>query len=142
MMAAAAVAAGTTFLQILLGGDAAQLKRLGDVLLDSVLQFVQFFLGVDEPFGDRVAQKGVPLAIEGGDFIAIQGQALVLAFVEGLALLAQFLVLPPRIGVGHERFDAPADVLKLRLPDDGLAQFQSFLAHCILNLGICRHKLR
>ena len=86
-MATAAVATGT-FLQILLGGNAAQFERLADEFLHSLLQFVQFLLGVDEPFGHRIAQEGVALAIESGDFTAIQREALVLAFVEGLALLA------------------------------------------------------
>jgi hypothetical protein len=141
MMAAASVAAGT-FLQILLGWDAAQLESLGHDLLHSLLQFVQFLLGVDEAFGHRIAEEDVALVVEGGDFRAIQGKALMLAFVERLAFLAQALVLLARVGVGHERLDAPADALKLRLLDDGLAQLQGFLAHCIFNLGICLHKFQ
>jgi hypothetical protein len=140
MMATAAVAAGT-FLQILLGGNAAQFERLADEFLHFLLQFVQFLLGVDEPFGHRIAQEGLAFVIEGGHFAAIQGEALVLALVEGLALLAQALVLPPRVGVSHKRFDAPADALELRLLDDSLAQLQSFLAHRIFSQGICMHKL-
>jgi hypothetical protein len=140
MMATAAVAAGTV-LQILLGGNAAQFKCLGDVLLHFLLQFVQFLLSVNEPFGHRISQEDFAFVVKGGDFSAIQGEALMLAFVEGLALLAQALVLPPRIRVGHEGLDAPANALKLGLLDNRLAQFQSFLAHCILSLGICLHKL-
>jgi hypothetical protein len=65
-----------------------------------------------------------------------------LPFVERLALLAQALVLLPRVGVGHEGLDAAADALKLRLLHDGLAQFQSFLAHRVFDLSSSLHKLR
>jgi hypothetical protein len=140
MVAAAAVAAGT-FLQILLGGNAAQFERLADQLLHPLLQFVHFLLRVNEPFAHRIIQKGIALGIELRDFTAIQGEALMLAFVQGAALLAQALVLLLRGGIGHESLDALADALKLGLLDDGLAQFHCFLAHRILDLGIGMHKL-
>ena len=90
---------------------------------------MQFLLGVHESFGHRIAQEGVALVIEGGDFAAIQREALMMAFVEGLAFLAQALVLLPRIVIGHERFDTPADALKLGLLDNSLAQLHSLPAH-------------
>jgi len=58
---------------------------------------MQFLLGVDKPFGHRIAHEGVALVVELGDFTAIQGEALMLAFVKGSALLAQSLVLLPRV---------------------------------------------
>jgi hypothetical protein len=140
MVAAAAVAAGT-FLQILLGGNAAQFKRLADNLLHALLQLMHFLLRVNEPFAYRIVQEGIALGIERGNFIAIQREALMLAFVEGAALLAQALVLFLRGGIGHKRLDALADVLKLGLLDDGFAQLQSFLAHRIFDQSICLHKL-
>lgn len=140
MVAAATVPAGT-FLQILLGGNAAQFKGLADELLHPLLQLVHFLLGVNEPFAHRIIQEGVALGIERGDFIAIQGEALMLAFVEGAALLAQALVLLLRGGVGHEGFDALADALKLGLLDEGFAQLQSFLANRIFGQCTGLHKL-
>jgi hypothetical protein len=140
MMAAAAVAA-RTFLQILLRGNAAQFDRLADELLNSLLQLVHLFLGVNEPFADWIVQESVPLRVERSDFAVIQGKALMLAFVERAALLAQALVLLLRGGVRHETFDAPADALELGLLNDAFAQFQGFLAHRILNLSICLHKV-
>jgi predicted short-subunit dehydrogenase-like oxidoreductase (DUF2520 family) len=140
MMTAATVAAGT-FLQILIAGNAAQLERLADGLLHSLLQLVHFLLGVDEPFAHGVAEKGVALGVERGDFAAIQGKALMLAFVERAALLAQALILLLRGGIGHESVHAPADALKLGLLHEGLTELQSLLAHHVLNLGSCLHKL-
>jgi hypothetical protein len=87
-----------------------------------------------------MAHKGLPLRVERGDFTAVQGQALMLALVEGAALFAQGLVLLLHGGIGHERFHPPANALKLRLLRDGLAQFQSFPAHRVFNLDIGLHK--
>jgi hypothetical protein len=50
--------------------------------------------------------------------------------------------LLPRIGIGHERFDTPADALKLGLLDNSLAQLHSLPAHGVLHLGIGLHKFR
>jgi hypothetical protein len=141
MVAAAAVAAGT-FLQVFLSRDVAKLKCLGDELLNFLLQLLHFFLGVEEPFGHRIVQERVALGIEGGDFLAIQGESLVLAFMQSAPLLGQALVLLLRAGVGHERIHTLADALKLRLPNDGFTQFQSLLANRVLDLGICLHKFQ
>jgi hypothetical protein len=138
---AAAVAAAAPFLQLFRGGNPAQVKRPGEAFLHMILQIAYFLLGVQKPLGHRIAQKGVALGIEGGDFAAIQGKALMLAFVEGAALLGQALILALRAGVGQERFDALADVLKLGLSDNGIAQFQSFLAHRFLDENMSFHKL-
>ena len=141
MMAAATVAAGT-FLQILLGRNAAQFKGLADDLLHALLQLVHFLLGVYEPFAHRIAQKGVTLGIKRRDFLAIEGKALMLPFMERAALFAQALILLLRFAISRESINALADALELRLLDDGLAQFQSFLANRVLNQCISGlHKL-
>jgi hypothetical protein len=111
-------------------------------LLHLLLQVLHFLLGVDESFGHGIVQKGVALGIKRGDFTAIQGEALMLAFVESATLLVQALVLLLRDGVGHEGVNALANALKLRLPDNGFAQLQSLLAHPILDLGSSLHKFQ
>jgi hypothetical protein len=131
-MATAAVPAGT-FLQVLRGGNAPQLKRLADELLHLLLQALHFMLGVDEPFGHRIAQEGVALGIKRGDFSPVQRQTLMLAFVQGAALLVQALVKLLRAAVGHKGIDPLANALKLRLPDNGFAQLQSLLPHLIFD---------
>ena len=139
MMASATVTAGT-FLQILLTRHAAQFKRLTHDLLHALLQLVHFFLSVNESFAHRISQKGVPLGIECGHFAAIQGKSLMLAFVQGAALLAQALILLLRGWIGHENFDPLPDALKLGLLNDGFAELQSLLSHHILDSS-CLHKL-
>ena len=76
-MAAAAVAA-RTFLKVFFGGKAAQFKRFMDELVDSLLHRVHFLLRIDEGFGNGIAEKGIALGLECGDFTAIERQTLVL----------------------------------------------------------------
>ena len=139
MMASAAVTAGT-FLQILVARHAAQFKRLAYDLLHALLQLVHFFLSVNESFAHGAGQKGVPLGVERGHFATIQGKALMLALVQGAALLAQALILFLRGWIGHEDLDALSNALKLGLLNDGFAELQSLLAHHILDSS-CLHKL-
>jgi len=109
-------------------------------LLNLLLQLVHFLLGLDEPLAHRIVQEGVAFGIEGGHLAAIQGESLVLAFVQRAAFFRQALVLLLRAGVSQEGIDALADALKLRLLDNGFAQFHSLLADHIFSLSIGMHK--
>ena len=101
MMAAAAFPAGVV-LQVGLGRNAAEFKSFVDELVDALLQFVHFLLGVDERLGDGVVKEGLAVGFEGGDFHGVELQALVLFFMEGPALFGQALVELAGAGVGHE----------------------------------------
>ena len=105
-----------------------------DEIVDSLLHLVHFLLRIDEGFGDGIAQKGIALGLESGDFAAIEGKTLVLLLVQGPAFFGQTLILLLRLGVRHEGIDPLADVLELRLLDDSLAKLQSFLSHRLFDL--------
>lgn len=141
MVTAAAFSAGTTAFQFLSRRHPAQFKGLGQVRIDRFLHMVHGFLGVDKPFRDWVAQKGVAFGVKGGNFRLGQFQPLVLLVVQMTAPFIQTVVLLLGFGIGHEGINLLADGSELRLLHDGLAQFSRFLEDRILSLNICFHSI-
>ncbi len=95
---------------------------------------MHFFLRVEEGGGDGIFQERFAVFFEGGNFGGFEGLALVLFFLEHLALAHQGLVLAACAGVGEKGINPVAQARRLDLFDDGLAEFLGFL----FNFG--RHK--
>ena len=130
VITAAAVTAGT-FFQISGGGNATQLECLGNVSLDGVLHFVKFFLRVEEFARDGILQQRVAVLFKIGNIRAIEGLAVVLLFVQCVALAHHGFILATRCSVRQKSVNALADGGHFRLRDDGFAKFPRFL----FNLG-------
>ena len=133
MMTAATVAAGA-FFQIGFARNAAKLERFGNVFLDGMLKLVQFLLRVQKRRRRRNFQQRVAVLFKVGDFNAIQRLAVVLLFVQRVALAHDGFVLAARGGVGHKGVNALADGRHFRLVHDDLAQFACFF------FNFSRHK--
>jgi len=125
-VAAAAVAAGTAFGQILRRRNAAQLNRLADLLLDEVLEIVHFLLRVEEAGGDGIFEQRVAVGLKRGDFRRFKRLAGVLFFLERLAFAHQAFILAARGGVGEEGVNAPLDAAGFEVFEDGFAEFARF----------------
>jgi len=126
MPAVAAVAATGHFL---FGGKPAQFQGPADVVLDGFLDLVKLFLSVHEPSSDRVLEQGIPVLFEIGDFLAGQGEGVLLFLLERLSLVNEALVIGTGLVVTHKGVDALADRLHRRLVEDGLAEFARLLHH-------------
>jgi hypothetical protein len=125
LVASAAVAAGALG-QIISHGDTTELNCLGDGLLDRFLDLVHLFLGVQEAGGHGILQEGLAVAFKLSNLGGVQGLAMMLFFLEGLALGHQGFILAPRPVISHESVNAFADPGSLHLLKDCLAQFIRF----------------
>ena len=105
VMAAAAGAAGA-FLQIGFGRHAAQLERLGNLLLDGMLERVQFLLRVQKTAGGGILQQLIAVLFKIGDFHAVERLSVVLLFVKRVAFAHHGFVLAARAGIGQKRVNA------------------------------------
>jgi hypothetical protein len=117
----------------------AQFEGLADLFGDLLLDLLHFLLRIHEAFGDWIGEEDVALPVEGGDFGAGQGVALVLFVVKLLAGFAQQLVLALGVGIGHEGFHPLADALELGLLDDGFAKFTGLAQNSVFGLNDCLH---
>jgi hypothetical protein len=122
MMAAAAVAAGAA-VQVFRRGDATEFNRLVDVLLDEVLKLVHLLLRVEKAGGHGIFEQRVAFRFKAGDFRRFKRLAVVLFFLERLALAHQAFILAARAGVGEEGVNALLDAAGFNMRDDGFAQF-------------------
>ena len=129
MATATAIAAGTFFLEIGIGGHATELERLVDVLIHGMLDFVQFILRLQKAAGHGIFEQRIALFFKVGHFLAVQRLAGVLFLVQGLALAVHFVKLAARAVVGQKRVNAVADGRPLWLRDNGFAK----LARLIFN---------
>src|ERR1017187_10156773 len=131
-VAAAAVAAGT-FGQIFRDRDAAEFDGLGDDFLEGMLQVVHFLLRIEEAGRDGVFQQRVAVFFKRRDFRWVKLLAVVLFFLECLALAHQRFILATRRGIGEESINALADAAGLKLFEDGFAKLVRF------RFNFCRH---
>ena len=84
MPATATVAAGVEVLRL---GYTAQLEGLGHVLGHGGLDALHLLLGIEEAFGDRIVQQGVPVGLELADFVVVQWFTGLLSILQAFALL-------------------------------------------------------
>jgi len=136
MMATATVAAGAG-VEVAFHGDAAQLKSLGDVLGDGLLQFLHFLLGIEVIAGDRVFQEGVARLFEISDLTSVQRKAGLLFLLEQLSFDHEGVVLAAGLVISHESLDFLPQRADLGLIQDGLAEFPGFLGdNRVFSLGL------
>ena len=131
------------FLKIFCKRNAAQFKRLGNVLLDRVLHLVKFLLCVEEAPRDRIAQQRLAALFKLGNLCGRERMAVLLLFLQRLALAHQRLILAARRRVRQKRVNPPADGDHFRLRDDGLAKlhrlFFDFCAHKVFSARVINH---
>jgi hypothetical protein len=134
MTAASVTAIG---LKIIRTRQATQLKSLGHIGADRLLQLVHFLLCFHEASGDGIVNECLALLLKLRDFIRAQGRALSLLVLKIFSSFAERLVLLLRLIVGHENVDLPANALKFRLVENGLAEFLRLLDdHGIFSYGL------
>lgn len=136
-MAAAALTARS---EIALLRHSAKLESLRDVLGDRILHPMHILLGVQEAAGHRIAQEGFAFALKFGDLLVRKLAAGLLLVLEIFALFAERLVLAPNFFVAQKRIEPLADLLELRLFNNGSAEFPRFLKDNAL-FGVHLHSL-
>lgn len=133
MVAAAAFAARAAF-KIRLAGDAPQLERFGNMLLDRMLNLMQLLLRVQKSPRNGIVQQGVAVFFKVGNFNAVERLRTGLFFLERLAFAHQRFILAARGGVGQKSVNALADATGLEVFQNGFAQFAGLVFNFV------RHK--
>ena len=128
-MPAAATVSAPVAAQFLFGGQTAQFERFVDILMNRLLDLMQFFLGIQKTARDRVLQQRLPVLLEIGDLFTGHGRGLLLFLLQNLPFVDQPVILVAGLFIRHERVDPPANGLHIRLLEDGLAELPGFLDH-------------
>lgn len=121
MAAAAALAARA---EVFLGGNAPKFQSPVDVARDGLFNLVEFLLGINKPAGNGVAQEGIALLFECGDFVLAQGHRSLLLVLQFLTLVHERFVLRSGIAVSHEGVNASSDGTHVGAVHNRLAKFQ------------------
>ncbi len=129
MMAAAAFAAASAFVEVFLRRDPAQLEGLAHVLGDEVAHLERLILGLHEAARDGVVQECGPLLLEALDLVLAELHPLMLLVVEILALFREFLILRAGRVIDQKLVDPGTHVFELGLIDDGLAKLAGLVEH-------------
>lgn len=126
-MPTATAAATATAAHFLFGRQTSEFEGLIDVLMDRLLDLVQFFLRVHEIPGHGVLHQAFAMLLEVSNLLSGQRDSHLLLLLQRLAFVNEAVVLGARLFVAHERVDALANRLHVGLVQDGLAELTGFL---------------
>src|SRR5262245_30228833 len=120
MIATAAVPA-TARVEVLGLWKPAQLKGLGHMLGDGLLDVMDDLLSVEETLRNGIIEKVLALLLKGVDLIHVHHHSRLLLVLQDRPLLAEFAVLSLYRFVAHEGVDLTAQFGEVRLLKNGLA---------------------
>lgn len=112
---------------LVLGRQPAKLQCFIHVLVNRLLQVMEFFLGVEKTPRDGILHQSIAVLFEIGNFLPTQSDCHLLFLLQRLALLHEVIVIRSRLFVAHKSVDSLANGLHAGLIQYGLAQFTGFL---------------
>ncbi len=104
--AAASARAAADFI---LGRQPPQFERLVHVMVNRLLDLVQFFLGIQEIARHSVLEQPIAVFLEISNFLARQLHAGLLFLLQRLPFVHQGFIIGTRRVIAHEGVDALAD---------------------------------
>lgn len=125
-LVAAAAFAATACRQFFLGGQAAQLKSFGEMLLHCFLQLMELLLGVYEALGDGISENLFPQSLVAVDLVISKAEALGLLVLKMFAALHQLLIGILGLFIGKKSVNVQSDCVKRGIVQDALAKLACF----------------